>query len=283
MTIESLGDSAADPSILEILRSGEFRTSIEIVPSFFGAEFDQLITSKKPSFIAVTQGAGGSERSSSLALLRSLASYSVPRLAHLVCGFRPAAEVLAQAEEFYATGIRNFLVIKGDLPQAPAQAPRAETAVPAQELAAQYQFAFEAVRDLRAKFSDIVIGVAAYPDESSREKRVEHMKRKFEAGADFAVTQMIFDAKTYEDFVVEIRAAGITAPILPGVSFLHSRTHAEQVATRFDVRVPVEIKKQLPQSSVAILKALINDLKRAKAPGVHVFVLRDTVLAESAL
>lgn len=37
------------------------------------------------------------------------------------------------------------------------------------------------------------------------------------AGADFALTQLFFDAREYEDLVSHLRGQGITTPVIPGI------------------------------------------------------------------
>jgi hypothetical protein len=46
---------------------------------------------------------------------------------------------------------------------------------------------------------------------------VRYLKAKLDAGADFVVTQLFYEADRYIQFVKDCRSVGITAPILPGI------------------------------------------------------------------
>ena len=69
--------------------------------------------------------------------------------------------------------------------------------------------------------ADFDISVTAYPERHpeapSATFDLEHLKRKFDAGADRAITQFFFDVDVYVRFLDKARAAGITAEIVPGI------------------------------------------------------------------
>ena len=56
-----------------------------------------------------------------------------------------------------------------------------------------------------------------HPDCSSYEEDIQHLKEKVDAGADFIITQLFFENKTFFKFLKDCRAAGITVPIIPGI------------------------------------------------------------------
>ena len=65
------------------------------------------------------------------------------------------------------------------------------------------------------------ISVAAYPEvhptARSPADDLDNLKRKLDAGATRAITQYFFDSATYLAFLDKALAAGITAPIVPGI------------------------------------------------------------------
>ena len=56
-----------------------------------------------------------------------------------------------------------------------------------------------------------------HPDCSSYEEDLIHLKEKVDAGADFIITQLFFEAKTFIKFVEDCRKIDIVVPIIPGI------------------------------------------------------------------
>ena len=67
--------------------------------------------------------------------------------------------------------------------------------------------------------------VVGYPQSISKyntetvpyEQSLQHLIEEVDAGADFIITQMIFEAREFLEFVDECRKCGITAPVIPGI------------------------------------------------------------------
>ena len=83
-----------------------------------------------------------------------------------------------------------------------------------------YASAAALVAGLKASH-DFEISVAAYPevhpDAVTAEADLDNLKRKLDAGATQAITQFFFSTSAYFRFLDKALAAGITAPILPGI------------------------------------------------------------------
>ena len=58
---------------------------------------------------------------------------------------------------------------------------------------------------------------SGHPDAVNYEEDLKCLKQKVDAGADFIITQLFFEAKTFLKFVRDCRALGITVPIIPGI------------------------------------------------------------------
>lgn len=58
---------------------------------------------------------------------------------------------------------------------------------------------------------------SGHPECTSYEDDIRHLKKKVDAGADFVITQLFFNAGTFIKFLKDCRNAGITCPILPGI------------------------------------------------------------------
>lgn len=165
-----------------------------------------------PSFVSMTYGAGGSTQSRSIAGVKRLIDEGdVPVAAHLTCVGASREEVNEIAMQFWDAGVRHIVALRGDggKPGAPF--------VPHPQ---GYANAAELVSGLRS-LADFDISVAAYPevhpDASSAEADLDNLKRKLDAGATRALTQFFFSPDAFLRFRDKAAAAGIDAPVVPGI------------------------------------------------------------------
>ncbi|CAI8031778.1 Methylenetetrahydrofolate reductase, partial [Geodia barretti] len=56
-----------------------------------------------------------------------------------------------------------------------------------------------------------------HPDCANYDEDIQHLKEKVDAGADFIITQLFFEASTFIKFYHDCRRIGITVPIMPGI------------------------------------------------------------------
>jgi methylenetetrahydrofolate reductase (NADPH) len=164
-----------------------------------------------PRFVSVTYGAGGSTQARTHATVsRIVQETSLVPAAHLTCVGATREAVDQVARDYWNAGIRHIVALRGDPPQGTAYTP----------YPGGYPFAAELVAGLR-NVADFEISVAAYPEvhpaASSPMADLENLKRKLDAGATRAITQYFFDTSTYLRFLDLCLAAGITAPIVPGI------------------------------------------------------------------
>lgn len=165
-----------------------------------------------PSFVSVTYGAGGSTRERTHAtVLRLRRETQLEPAAHLTCVGATREEIDAVARLYWAEGIRHLVALRGDPPER-GHAYRPHPG--------GYPYASDLVAGLR-RIADFEISVAAYPEThpeaTSARADLDNLKRKIDAGARRAITQFFFDPDVYFRFVDKAHAAGITAPIVPGI------------------------------------------------------------------
>lgn len=166
-----------------------------------------------PSFVSVTYGAGGSTRERTHATVARLVRETdlVPA-AHLTCVGASKAEIAEIADQYWEAGVRHIVALRGDPP--PADGGRF---VPHPE---GYTSAADLVAGLKASH-DFDISVAAYPEVHpeafNAQTDLDNLKRKIDSGASRAITQFFFSTDAYFRFLDKALAAGITAPILPGI------------------------------------------------------------------
>ncbi len=195
----------------------------------------QDLAPMQPDFVSVTYGAGGATRDKTLETAATIQqNCGLKVAAHLTCVGATRAETLATADAFAAAGITEVLALRGD----PAQGSRFEP----------HPGGFassEALVSALARTGRFKIRVAAYPephpDATDDNADVVWLKRKIDAGATSAITQFFFDADAFFRFRDRCAAAGITAPIIPGILPIQSWEGAKRFARRCGAKVPVKL------------------------------------------
>jgi methylenetetrahydrofolate reductase (NADPH) len=187
-----------------------------------------------PSFVSVTYGAGGSTRERTLRMVRQVKSETgIDAAAHLTCVGASREDVDAVVRGYQEAGINRIVALRGDPPEGIGQ-----PFVPHPQ---GYQNAAELVAGIRA-IGDFDISVAAYPDKHAQspnwDAEIDNLKRKLDAGANRAITQMFFDNRDYLRLVERARSAGITAPIVPGIQPIHSFAQISSFAARNGAKMP---------------------------------------------
>jgi len=165
----------------------------------------------QPRFVSVTYGAGGTTRERTHATVtRIRRETNLTPAAHLTCVNASRDEIREIAQNYWDAGVRHIVALRGDAPDGGVYKPTQ----------GGYDYADDLVRGLR-EVGDFDISVAAYPETHptahSPSADLDHLKRKLDAGATRAITQFFFDVDVYLRFMDRVRAAGITAEIVPGI------------------------------------------------------------------
>ncbi len=225
-------------------RSAHDRPDLQLSFEFFPPKTDVMeerfwdsikkLAPLHPRFVSVTYGAGGSTRERTLRLVSKITSETgVEAAAHLTCVGASKAEVDAVVRGYQAAGVNRIVALRGDPPEGVGQAftPRHDG----------YQNAADLVAGLR-RLGDFDITVAAYPEKhpqsSNWQADIDNLKRKLDAGANRAITQMFFDNEDYLRYLERARKAGITAPIVPGIQPIHSFKQIAGFAGRCGASIP---------------------------------------------
>jgi methylenetetrahydrofolate reductase (NADPH) len=235
----------------------------------------------QPEFFSVTYGAGGATRDKTLATVRDIAAAGHEAAPHLSCvgaTREGIAEILAT---YRAQGIRRIVALRGDLPSGTA-------------VAGEFRHAADLVRFIRqTQGPDWHIEVAAYPEYHPEQRYarrdLQHFADKVAAGATSAITQFFFNADAYFHFVDEVRALGVTVPIVPGIMPIHNYARIAQFAQRDGIEVPrwVALKMEGFLDDAASIRAfgldvvtqLCRRLLDGGAPGLHFYTLNQSGLS----
>lgn len=293
-----------DIKLTDIFRRHPFTISAEVMPPRNGTGlrniFSQIerLVGAGTQYLSVTKGAGGSLRGGSLPIAQAIHDrFEKPCVAHFTCRDLAPEEVENQLVDHHLFGIRNILALRGDPPDGVSDwSPRPGS----------YEYAYQLVEQIRSlndgRFlerkgfelterepTSFCIGVACYPDHPEPTERLAFFERKVKAGAEFAITQMIFDPEAYARFLDQ--TSHLQIPILPGTRLLKSKAQAQRMASRFQVKLCPDFLAALPDTdaearpehSIAAFLDLTERLRSFGAPGIHIFVMSDTEIAVQAL
>ena len=269
----------------ELLEHGDRSFSFEFFPPRDDAGEEQLwqaITELEPygpTFVSVTYGAGGATRDRTVAITERIArETSMLPVAHLTCVGHTTDELVAILDELYAAGVRHVMALRGDPPGGPGSL--------WEPTAGGVTYASDLVTLIHER-ADMRIGVAAFPeghvDAADLDQDARVLKAKYDAGAEFAVTEMVLRATDYVALVERAAAAGADFPIIPGIMPILNLRSMERMVELSRRELPTEITERLTPfaddpaalraEGIAIATELCEELLAAGAPGLHFYTL----------
>ncbi len=215
------------------------RISFEFFPpqtldaSFRLWETVQALAPMQPEFVSVTYGAGGTTRKLTHEAVATIhRNYGLNVAAHLTCVDATRLETLEIASAYLEAGVTEIVALRGDAPKGASRwEPHPQGFASSVELV-----------DTLARTGRFNIRVGAYPerhpDAADAAANIDWLKRKIDAGASSAITQFFFEADTFFRFRDDCAAAGISAPIIPGILPIVSWEGARKFALRCGTSVP---------------------------------------------
>lgn len=239
-----------------------------------------------PQFFSVTFGAGGSTRKGTLETVTHLQEHTPISLApHLACIGAEQAEIIEILQQYQNIGIQRVVALRGDLPSGMGKA-------------GQFKFANELVSLIRKVMpDDLHISVAAYPEmhpqANTMHEDVLNLKRKYEAGANSAITQYFFNSDAYFYYLDDCAKHGVNLPIIPGIMPITQFNNLARFSDTCGAEIPRFIRKRLESYGddlnsiqafgIEVVTQLCERLMSGGAPGLHFYTLNKAKAVSAVL
>ncbi len=217
--------------------------------------------------------------------------YKVETVVHLLCNGFTREETEDALIELNYLGIDNVMALRGDVGnfQKTIQSDRTvnQYAVNMVNQINQMNHGRFLDEELVADETNFCIGVAGYPEKHeeapSLDADIRFLKQKVDAGADYIVTQMIFDNTKYFSFIEKCHTAGIDVPIIPGIKLLTRRSQLTSLPRHFGISVPDQFVREILDAkndeevleiSLEHTRRQVEELLNAKVPCIHFYVMQ---------
>jgi methylenetetrahydrofolate reductase (NADPH) len=232
-----------------------------------------------PAFISVTYGAGGSTRDKTLGMVDRLRrDHGIESMAHLTCVGSTKEMIAAVLDEARKKGIENILALRGDPPKGQATF---------QATTGGFAHALELIRFVKSRHA-FTVGAAGYPEGhvecGDKYLDWDRTAAKVEAGAEFLLTQLFYDARDFLEFEAYLRhKRGVTVPIIPGVLPFLSTEQIKRFTSLCGARLPEDLRRRLEkhadddesvrQIGVEVCSDICRRLLDHGVAGLHVYCL----------
>jgi methylenetetrahydrofolate reductase (NADPH) len=186
----------------------------------------------KPSYMSVTYGANSGERDRTHDVVKRIQTETgIQAVPHLTCVDATREELIEIAKDYWQSGIRKIVALRGDLPEG---------------IEKPQSYASDLVALLK-EVADFDIAVAAYPEKHPEAPNSQfdllNLKRKADAGATEAISQFFFDADVFLRFRDRAAATGIDMDIVPGILPVTNYQTLQRFAGFTNVHVPQWLHK----------------------------------------
>jgi methionine synthase / methylenetetrahydrofolate reductase(NADPH) len=241
------------------LAEGRFVSFVEILPprgtdasrEIAGAA---LCAAHGIDCINIPDGPRASARLSAQAACQLIQQHArIEAVNHFCCRDRNILGIQSELLAAHALGVRNLICITGDPPRMGVN-PEA-TAVFDVDSIGLVRIAHNLNRGVdigggaMGSQTALVIGVGANPGAINLDEEIHRFERKVEAGAEYVVTQPVFDLGLLEEFLRRIE--GFRIPVICGIWPLTSYRNAEFMVNELRVPVPERFMERMRRADNA--------------------------------
>jgi homocysteine S-methyltransferase len=197
----------------------------------------------------------------------------IETILHYCCRDRNLLGMQADLLGSYALGVRNLIVITGDPPKLgdypDVTAVFDVDSIGLTNLVSGLNKALDLGRNSFGRPTGFNIGVGANPGALDEKREIERFVWKCEAGAEYAVTQPVYDVDALDRFLDAIRAKGIKIPVIAGIWPMVSLRNAEFM------------KHEVP--GVVVPDSVIERMAKAQEKGKDAAVAEGVAIARAAV
>jgi len=258
------------------IATGQFATMVEIVPpkgTDIRKEIEggRFVKSVGIDAVNIPDSPRASARMSNQALcLLMQQQVGIETVLHYTCRDRNVLGIQSDLLGASALGIHNLICITGDPPKMgnypDATAVFDVDAIGLVNIVRNLNCGLDIGGNRVGAGTSFVMGVGANPGVPNIDEEIRRFEFKVEAGAEYAVTQPVFDLKLLENFLRRIEHCRI--PVLAGIWPLVSVRNAEFMKNELRVSVPDSILERMTKA---------KGPEAAREEGVH--IAREMLLA----
>jgi homocysteine S-methyltransferase len=241
------------------LKEGRFPVFVEILPprgcdpsKEIGAA--RMCAAAKVDCINIPDGPRASARMSAQALAYMVQEQAgIEAVLHYCCRDRNIISMQSDLLGIHVLGIRNLIIITGDPPRLgnypDATAVFDVDSIGLTNIVSNLNKGLDLGGNPIGSQTGFLVGVGANPGAVNMEQELRRLNWKIEAGAEYIVTQPVFDLNELEALMRRVEHYGV--PVIAGIWPLNSYRNAEFMVNELRVAVPEEFMERLRRADTA--------------------------------
>lgn len=267
--------------------------SFEVFPPKRDADIANLyesikeLATLKPDFVSVTYGALGTTTDNSAKIAKFIKENTTCEpLAHITGIASTKNDILQLCNELKNAKIENILTLRGDKPDSTAN------------YSSDFAHASDLARFIKEQFGETFSCAGGcypekHPEAISFETDIDYLKRKQDAGMDFFTTQLFFENDVFYRFLIKVRKAGITVPIIPGIMPVTNYKQIDKIIQISGVNIPIQLrnyfdkyrndKQALEEIGLIFTSYQILDLLTNNIDGLHIYSMNKSQFIKKLL